>query len=810
MANLFSGSHSRTYSEDVADNTHHNEDRTGPDEWVLPGPDAPTPTLPQRSVLGGLPEDVVWTQDAVLSPLPRDCRAKLPADQPSGSIEPLFYHISSDSEEGRPLSAAHRLPTEIVQEIYTYLAPRDFNAARRSCLGWLSASLDMQMLMEQVKRGGWWSRALSQRFESAWSLSSFLACECALAGAWTGNGLDVVKQDHCNPMVEGCSVDLEDPRHRAHSTIAVDVEGLKCRGRLSSGTPRQFNAYTISSCGRYFVTTVGPDIYLYDVKGLWFNLYGRVSCGRPVVAVALDTSDNKVIIAAILEGRICIYIDLVRSAVSELDVIWQISGTSNEPISDTSMERGFPDDVALNIRSRDINVGELDELSVNAGSVGESSMLHQSVELVTHRSWTHFYHGRRARLRGMRQMPAPTNGVWPRALAFDEDGDDQGAELQPHSRLVYRNVCTEDDPPESIAISPARQCVAFGCKSGVELYWVFYLSSSSSPPVHVTDREAVDRPIHRSESESLVPTSRPSDHLYFLPPRKHIDSGHSLRLISSTTHSTPTSEDRDAVTTRSSPNNLWFTLSSSWKFVPTRPATHAADHSQAIPLSDGHHLLFTDTHTGRLCLGSDAPASSVQRLSRKFVFSPLATISSSKTTLASPSIYAAAADLLDGVRIAAVYESDIVLYSVSVDVLRYSTAEQERTIQDPSVPFEELKWINLLQHPTSNAHTLSGEASDATRRFDRLNMAWVHYLPSAADGRVRTLDSLWPFHIPGTWIGKLDDVRTLAVQASSGDGLVVWAFSGSGVGKAWKVDDGRRPVESLRRGDGDGDDGVVR
>lgn len=200
----------------------------------------------------------------------------------------------------------------------------------------------------------------------------------------------------------------------------------------------------------------------------------------------------------------------------------------------------------------------------------------------------------------------------------------------------------------------------------------------------------------------------------------------------------------------------------------------------------------------------------MQRLSRKFVFSPLATISSSKTTLASPSIYAAAADLLDGVRIAAVYESDIVLYSVPVDVLRYSTAEQERTIQDPLVPFEELKWINLLQHPTSNAHTLSGEASDATRRFDRLNMAWVHYLPSAADGRVRTLDSLWPFHIPGTWIGKLDDVRTLAVQASSGDGLVVWAFSGSGVGKAWKVDDGRRPVESLRRGDGDGDDGVVR
>lgn len=38
------------------------------------------------------------------------------------------------------------------------------------------------------------------------------------------------------------------------------------------------------------------------------------------------------------------------------------------------------------------------------------------------------------------------------------------------SRSVYRNVCHADDPPRSVALCPRRNCVAFGCSSGIELH----------------------------------------------------------------------------------------------------------------------------------------------------------------------------------------------------------------------------------------------------------------------------------------------------------------------------------------------------
>ena len=121
---------------------------------------------------------------------------------------------------------------------------------------------------------------------------------------------------------------------------------------------------------------------------------------------------------------------------------------------------------------RDISVGEFDELSQNAASVGSSSVLHQSVEIVTQRTWLEYVHGHRARFRGMRQMPVSSNGVWPGALNIDTKGKRKRVETEAQSQIVYRNVCMAEDPPYSVAISPNRQCVAFGCKAGVELYWV--------------------------------------------------------------------------------------------------------------------------------------------------------------------------------------------------------------------------------------------------------------------------------------------------------------------------------------------------
>ena len=86
-------------------------------------------------------------------------------------------------------------------------------------------------------------------------------------------------------------------------------------------------------------------------------------------------------------------------------------------------------------------------------------------------------------------------------------------------------------------------------------------------------------------------------------------------------------------------------------------------------------MLFTDESTGLLCLVSDLPAGNAQRLSRKFMFEPPATLNREDIP-AKPTCYAAAADLNNGVRIAAGYGNHVVLYSVPVDALKYSTAEQ--------------------------------------------------------------------------------------------------------------------------------------
>ncbi|RTE82700.1 hypothetical protein BHE90_002848 [Fusarium euwallaceae] len=79
-------------------------------------------------------------------------------------------------------------------------------------------------------------------------------------------------------------------------------------------------------------------------------------------------------------------------------------------------------------------------------------------------------------------------------------------------------------------------------------------------------------------------------------------------------------------------------------------STSKADHDRAVPLSDGSHILFTDPKTGYLCLGTDAPAGSLNRLIRKVWFCPPANASSPL-----PVLYAAGADIRHGVRVVATF-----------------------------------------------------------------------------------------------------------------------------------------------------------
>lgn len=165
-------------------------------------------------------------------------------------------------------------------------------------------------------------------------------------------------------------------------------------------------------------------------------------------------------------------------------------------------------------------------------------------------------------------------------------------------RYAYRNLCSGGDGPRSVAICPQRKCVAFGCRGGIELHCEFH-GRRATP---VLTRSGVDD-LTGQDLSRWFPLTAPADFLYFLPPRRGIDSAEKLRLISSSAYPGGINPlikrfdvTRDLIACSRTVRELGFSRS---------------DHHQAVPLSDGHHILFTDPGTRHLCLGCDAQLGSV-------------------------------------------------------------------------------------------------------------------------------------------------------------------------------------------------------
>ncbi|KAG0639163.1 hypothetical protein HOY80DRAFT_1001223 [Tuber brumale] len=257
-------------------------------------------------------------------------------------------------------------------------------------------------------------------------------------------------------------------------------------------------------------------------------------------------------------------------------------------------------------------------------------------------------------------------------------------------KSTYRNICSEVDLPRSVAICPQRRCVAFGCRGGIELHWVDALTGQ--------------------DLNRWFPLTAPSDFLYFLPPRRGIDSAKKLRLISSAVHP----RDMSPLTRHFGvgPDSLAF--SDIWE-----PRAGQSDHFQAVPLSDGYHILFIDPESGGLCLGSDAPLGYVSTafdfreaavtgegpVSEIWLIPPEsvvgAAIEGGKEHSAGenlraprgrkikkpirPSVYASGAIIEHGVRVVAGYSDHVVLFSVPPDIF-YKSFEAEPSSDQPSVP----------------------------------------------------------------------------------------------------------------------------
>lgn len=666
-------------------------------------------------------------------------------------------------------SRATALPSEIIQQIYGSISPTDFNAARHTCRRWMLASLDRSLLVVMLKRGGWWGGAeadLLLRTSASdggtqslvteeWFLSRRISRECALGPAWTGNGLQVGPESAEATESRGPKALIR--------TACTDFTDLSSGHAGSGGRCRGGLIFTVSVCGRFVLVAEGGMIYVYQLDASELLPITSVVCPRRVLAMSMDASSRRFAVAALLDGRMGLVCELqvghdYEGSASSADVVGGVCHGNESrtscftntlcPANDPTAGRGSSVQVEtpnLDIRSEDHDTLTFSAISVQNDT--RATSLHQTTNPVHHernlinQTWN-------LRLRGTRCFPAarhhPSSGAPPH--------------LETGPRSLYRHLCSDEDPPRSVAICPQRRCVAFGCSAGVELHWVDALTGQ--------------------DLNRWFPLTAPSDHLYFLPARAGVDSARKLRLISSAGHPS----ERPAIARKFSAARP--ALSAFWNTVGLqvrgRPVTSTGerecDHFRAVPLSDGSHILFTDPETGLLCLGSDAPFGRSVKLLRKFMFVPPAVLlgeaPGGDAPQPLPRIYAAGAELRWGVRVAVAYGDTVVLFSVPPDPLAFSRREMGSPIQGAPGKQEDAEVLCLQWWPDP----------------DR---------PAGPDYPTRRLEPVWPLKIRGSVIGSLGGLVDLAVGCEPE--LTIWAFGLDGRAVTWCVDGGGGPLAVVER-----------
>ncbi|ORY16263.1 hypothetical protein BCR34DRAFT_557519 [Clohesyomyces aquaticus] len=632
-------------------------------------------------------------------------------------------------------------PTEILQHIYIYLSPKDFNAARHTCGAWMRASLDKKLLTIMHKRGGWWSSAdvdldrrngtptFSKTTSDEWFLSRRLSRECSLYSRWTGNGLNSLGNDAA--IVEVAATEFTD--------LANGYPGPE--GRLSSGL-----IFTTSVCGRLLLVARETLIFVYELQGSILRPVTSVGCPRRVLSMSMDMTSGRNAIAGLLEGRM--------GMVCELQFEWSHSDTFSDshsqrqdslrPKSMPSIQESDYSDSGPSMAPADRPTSHLSERkvdnrqqtlfnSIHVKSNHESISLQSANDPDTYgQSWiNHTWNIKLGGAPTVQESCIHANPVF---------GCGRAIPVETGTSTFYRHLCSEDDPPRSVAICPQRRCVAFGCSAGIELHWVDALTGQSL--------------------SRWFPLTAPSDYLYFLPPRPGFESAKKLRLISSAAHP----DDRPAIrrkffTGRPTLSSFW----GSFGFEPpgSRASASSCDHYRAVPLSDGHHILFTDPPTGRLFLGCDAPLGGPTKLLRKIKFIP-------PEENQVPRLYTAAADLSWGARVVVAFDDDIVVYSVPPDVLMLSKLEQKADSWDVY---------------TSPPFSTEGHAKD-------------HWLDWWDEPHIPEHSPIWPLALRGTHLGSLRSVCELSVFTNPD--ITIWAFSFA-QSTTWQLRGTAEPLERSRR-----------
>lgn len=410
------------------------------------------------------------------------------------------------------------------------------------------------------------------------------------------------------------------------------------------------------------------EIFVYDLCDSTSSLQPlvRIVACRSVLAVSMDTSSGRNTVAALLDGRLGASWDL-NSLICDGTAMTEVG----EPL-DLGMRTHIQGLAPLGA-AKPIPMQGLVDTQITTTSSTKPLFIDEP-ETVESMHGTVAYHT---------ESPDHDSSWLDRDL-------DRGAEVQAfldgtnmlpgpleivtRPTGIYANLGTSSDCPRSVAICPQRKCVAYGCRSGIELHWIDQTTGSS---------------LNR-----WFPLAAPSDHLYFLPQRIGFGSTKKLRLISSAggplqirpirRDSAPTRwkfkssrsrHGRMQSMTRLFFGSLPFPSAISRGNTSTQDEdnerqgvlrTVDCDHYLAVPLSDGVNVLFTCPATGLLCLGSDAPLGGPTKLMRKVCMVPPA--SDVPERASAVVCYRAGSDLRWGVRIAAAYaDGRVILYNIPAD-----------------------------------------------------------------------------------------------------------------------------------------------
>ncbi len=657
------------------------------------------------------------------------------------------------------LPAVYFLPVEILQQIFALLRPVDFNAARHTCRAWMMSSLNKSLLISMLKRAGWWSSteadlaSYSQRrglvkagVNEEWLLSKKLARECSLGPNWAGNGLGTsVLETPAGNSTRGFATNehLTTPKTDAKHitglslTSTVDFSEL---GSASVGSPHGPGiTFTVSICGKYLMVAEGCLVYVYSLQpsnddtgppseyGGSLRGITSIVCPRRVLAVSMDSSSQRFAIAVLMDGRMGLVCDLHdttnpqahhasrtsshMSGVVYGDMSYQLPGSCK------LANIAFPTSPYTSDHAISEPAASGSDWFVNDQYDRHACMLNNT-------------------FRGSidEANPLPSTSI-----------PNHGVNIETGPRSIYRNLCSEEDPPRSVAICPQRRCVAYGCAAGIELHWVDALTSQ--------------------DLNRWFPLTAPSDFLFFLPPRRGVDSAKKLRLISSAGRP----EDKPVISLRYVSTDrvgdgFWSNMLFSASGVGGGSVGSAAsDHYRAVPLSDGYHVVFTDPVSGCVCLGSDAPVGGPTKLVRRILFlGPR-----EEGGVVWPGVYAVGGELGWGVRVVVAFGEAIWLFCVPVDVWRDAKLEVAGK-EDGEVSSSDWKgfWKGDMENESGNG----GE------------------------------NGLWPVRIRGQEIGRVEGgVVDLAVECGKGE-LRVWGFGRGGGVFVWEVDDGKRGREVRRRG----------